>query len=77
GPSMLRADGDLVRVGETITALAGGWEWLGSPEVAPLRPWIDLAPADARPGERVGIAYDPEAERADADPFTAMAADHG
>lgn len=77
GPSMLRADGDAVRVGENITAFAGGWEWLGSPEVAPLRPWIDLATADARPGESVGIAYDPEAERADADTFTAMAADHG
>lgn len=77
GPSMLRADGDAVRVGENITAFAGGWEWLGSPEVAPLRPWIDLATADARPGERVGIAYDPEAERADAATFAAMAADHG
>ena len=77
GPSMLRADGDAVRVGENITAFAGGWEWLGSPEVAPLRPWIDLATADARPGERVGIAYDPDAERADAATFTAMAADHG
>ncbi|MCR4489253.1 hypothetical protein NUV33_09205 [Micrococcus luteus] len=77
GPSMLRADGDLVRVGENITAFAGGWEWLGSPEVAPLRPWIDLATADARPGERVGIAYDPDAERADAATFAAMAADHG
>lgn len=77
GPSMLRADGDLVRVGENITAFAGGWEWLGSPEVAPLRPWIDLATADARPGERVGIAYDPDAERADANAFAAMAADHG
>ncbi|MGQ5585083.1 hypothetical protein ACUJ8O_01130 [Micrococcus sp. EWR3.9.1] len=77
GPSMLRADGDLVRVGENITAFAGGWEWLGSPEVAPLRPWIDLATADARPGERVGIAYDPAAERADATIWAAMAADHG
>ncbi|WP_336639966.1 hypothetical protein [Micrococcus luteus] len=77
GPSMLRADGDAVRVGENITAFAGGWEWLGSPEVAPLRPWIDLATADARPGERVGIAYDPDAERADANAFAAMAADHG
>lgn len=77
GPSMLRADGDAVRVGENITAFAGGWEWLGSPEVAPLRPWIDLATADARPGERVGIAYDPDAERADAATFAAMAADHG
>ena len=74
---MLRADGDLVRVGENITAFAGGWEWLGSPEVAPLRPWIDLATADARPGERVAIAYDPDAERADAATFAAMAADHG
>lgn len=77
GPSMLRADGDAVRVGENITAFAGGWEWLGSPEVAPLRPWIDLATADARPGERVAIAYDPAAERADAATFAAMAADHG
>lgn len=77
GPSMLRADGDAVRVGENITAFAGGWEWLGSPEVAPLRPWIDLATADARPGERVGIAYAPAAERADANAFAAMAADHG
>ncbi|WP_069941321.1 hypothetical protein [Micrococcus luteus] len=77
GPSMLRADGDLVRVGEAITAFASGWEWLGSPEVAPLRPWIDLATADARPGERVAIAYDPDAERADADAFADMAADHG
>ena len=77
GPSILRADGDVVRVGENITAFAGGWEWLGSPEVAPLRPWIDLATADARPGERVGIAYDPDAERADANTFAAMAADHG
>lgn len=77
GPSMLRANGDLVRVGEAITAFAAGWEWLGSPEVAPLRPWIDLATADARPGEHVGIAYDPEAERADAATFAAMAADHG
>lgn len=77
GPSMLRADGDAVRVGENITAFAGGWEWLGSPEVAPLRPWIDLATADARPGERVAIAYDPDAERADAATFAAMAADHG
>ncbi|SJN39098.1 hypothetical protein [Micrococcus luteus] len=77
GPSMLRADGDLVRVGENITPFASGWEWLGSPEVAPLRPWIDLATADARPGERVAIAYDPAAERADADAFAAMAADHG
>lgn len=51
-PSMLRADGDAVRVGENITAFASGWEWLGSPEVAPLRPWIDLATADARPGAR-------------------------
>ncbi|OOL31606.1 hypothetical protein GQ85_12575 [Rhodococcus rhodochrous] len=77
GPSMLRADGDLVRVGENITAFAAGWEWLGSPEVAPLRPWIDLATADARPGERVGIAYDPDAERADAATFADMAAAHG
>ena len=59
------------------SCLCGGWEWLGSPEVAPLRPWIDLATADARPGERVGIAYDPDAERADAATFAAMAAEHG
>ena len=41
------------------------------------RAWIDLATADARPGERVGIAYAPAAERADANAFAAMAADHG
>lgn len=42
-----------------------GFEWLSATELEPLRRWLLIATADAIPGERAHIAYDPDAEAAD------------